>query len=130
MSPPPRIRIRRVYEPPGAGEGLEVLVDRVWPRGLSKEKLPIDAWEKELAPSTELRKWFGHDPSRWEEFSRRYRLELAPHADRLRKLLQAAGSQDLTLLYSARDTEHNQAVVLREVLEELAKSGRDATGSC
>ncbi|WP_018290166.1 DUF488 domain-containing protein [Verrucomicrobium sp. 3C] len=129
MLPPHRIRIRRVYEPPGAEEGYRVLVDRVWPRGVSKEKLPIEAWKKELAPSTELRKWFAHDPSRWEEFSRRYRRELDFHADLLQELLHAAGSRDLTLLYSARDKEHNQAVVLQELLEELAKSERNATRS-
>lgn len=125
----PRIQIRRVYEPAGAEEGYRILVDRVWPRGISKEKLPIEAWKKELAPSSELRKWFGHDPRRWEEFSRRYRQELASHADGLRECLRAAGSQPLTLLYGARDKEHNQAVVLQEVLKELAKSERGAAGS-
>ncbi|MDD2676193.1 MAG: DUF488 domain-containing protein [Methylacidiphilaceae bacterium] len=129
MLSPLGIRIRRVYDPPGANEGYRILVDRVWPRGISKEKLPMEAWKKELAPSSELRKWFGHDPSRWEEFSRRYRRELTSHADGLRECLRAAGSQPLTLLYGARDKEHNQAVVLQEVLEELAKSERNATGS-
>ena len=117
----PQIRIRRVYEAPASGEGYRVLVDRVWPRGLSKEKAAFDSWEKTLAPSTELRKWFGHDPSRWKEFSLRYRRELAPHAGELRELLDTAGSHNLTLLYSARDKEHNQAVVLQDILEELAR---------
>ncbi|VVM05389.1 hypothetical protein MAMC_00531 [Methylacidimicrobium cyclopophantes] len=121
MPPRPRIRIRRVYEAPAAAEGYRVLVDRLWPRGISKEKLSIDSWEKELAPSAELRKWFGHDPSRWEEFSRRYRQELLPKTDRLKELLRSAGSRGLTLLYSARDQEHNQAVVLQGVLEELSE---------
>lgn len=118
-----QIRIRRVYDPPEADEGCRVLVDRVWPRGLSKEKLAIDSWNREIAPSTELRKWFAHDPSRWEEFVRRYRRELLPQADRLRELLRSAGSRNLTLLYSARDEQHNQAVVLRQLLEELEISG-------
>lgn len=120
----PQIRIRRVYEAPTCEEGYRVLVDRIWPRGLSKERAAFDSWEKELAPSTELRKWFGHDPSRWKEFSLRYRRELVPHAGELRELLDAAGSHTLTLLYSARDKEHNQAVVLREVLEELAAGSK------
>ncbi len=119
-----RIRIRRIYEAPGTEEGYRVLVDRVWPRGLSKEKAAIDSWEKDLAPSTELRKWFGHEPSRWNEFALRYRSELAAKTERLHELLRAAGSRNLTLLYGARDKEHNQAVVLREALAELANGSR------
>ncbi|QSR85489.1 DUF488 domain-containing protein [Methylacidimicrobium sp. B4] len=120
----PRIRIRRIYEAPGADEGYRVLVDRVWPRGISKEKAGIDAWDRDLAPSTALRKWFGHEPSRWKEFALRYRSELAGKTERLHELLRAAGSRDLTLLYGARDTEHNQAVVLREALVDLATGAR------
>lgn len=126
---PPTIRIRRVYEAPGTEEGYRVLVDRVWPRGLSKERVAYDSWEKDLAPSSVLRKWFGHDPSRWEEFARRYRRELEPRVERLRALLRTAGSRPLTLLYGARDKDHNQAVVLREVLEETAKGELPSTDS-
>lgn len=129
---PAAIRIRRIYEAPGNQEGYRVLVDRVWPRGLSKEKVAFDSWEKDLAPSTELRKWFGHDPKRWEEFVRRYRRELESQVGRLRSLLETAGSRDLTLLYGARDKEHNQAVVLQGLLEEMAGAkarGKPPAGS-
>ncbi|CAB4244142.1 conserved protein of unknown function [Methylacidimicrobium sp. AP8] len=121
---PARVRIRRVYEALGEPEGYRVLVDRIWPRGLSKDKVPFDRWAKDLAPSPELRKWFSHDPSRWEEFRIRYRRELASREGELQDLLRAAGQRPLTLLYGARDKEHNQAVVLREVLEELAAGSR------
>jgi uncharacterized protein YeaO (DUF488 family) len=116
------ISIKRAYESPTAGDGFRVLVDRLWPRGLSKDKLKIDAWYKDVAPSTGLRQWFGHDPGRWTEFQKRYKVELASSAvqQRLRDLLQEAGRRTLTLVYSAQDTEHNQAVVLREVLVKLA----------
>ncbi|MFN8473818.1 MAG: DUF488 domain-containing protein [Anaerolineae bacterium] len=109
------IRIKRVYEPPAAEDGARILVDRVWPRGLTKEAAHIDAWDKDVAPSTELRKWFGHDPARWDEFRRRYEAELAGN-ERLAELAEKARAADITLVYGARDTEHNQAVVLREVL--------------
>jgi uncharacterized protein YeaO (DUF488 family) len=116
------ISIKRAYESPTAGDGFRVLVDRLWPRGLSKDKLKIDAWYKDVAPSTGLRQWFGHDPGRWTEFQKRYKVELASSAvqQRLRDLLQEAGRRTLTLVYSAQDAEHNQAVVLREVLVKLA----------
>lgn len=121
------VRIRRAYEEPGGDEGYRVLVDRLWPRGIRKESLEIDAWLKELAPSDELRRWFGHDPERWEEFARRYREELArgaPH-EALLALLEQARSGPVTLLYGAKDTEHNQAVVLqgelRRAIDEQPK---------
>ena len=98
-----------------------MLVDRVWPRGLTKDHAAIDRWAKDLAPSTGLRKWFGHDPARFDEFRKRYRAELAPLAPALDGLLADCRGRTLTLLYAARDTEHNQAVVLREVLAGRAR---------
>jgi uncharacterized protein YeaO (DUF488 family) len=114
----PRIVLRRTYDDPAGTAGYRVLVDRIWPRGIKKEGLKFDNWARELAPSTELRKWFGHDPERWASFQERYRVELAA-ADKqalLHDLLAAAGNSVITLLYSAKDEEHNQAVVLRDVL--------------
>jgi uncharacterized protein YeaO (DUF488 family) len=114
------IRIKRVYEPPARGDGFRVLVDRVWPRGLSKDKAGLDHWAKEIAPSTALRQWFAHDPDKWPEFRRRYRKELRGRSAALRDLLQMRGRRRMTLLFSARDSDHNQAVVLAEVLKTLA----------
>ncbi len=115
-----RVRIKRAYEAPEPGDGYRVLVDRLWPRGVTKEELRLDAWEKEIAPSPELRKWFGHDPDRWEEFRRRYREELASPERRelLSDLARRARLGPVTLVYGARDEEHNGAVVLREELEK------------
>lgn len=119
------IRIKRVYAPPAADDGRRFLVDRVWPRGISKDAAAVEAWLKDVAPSTELRQWFGHAPERWAEFKRRYRRELDARRDALEPLLQAARDGDITLVYSARDEQHNQAVVLKEVLEDLlGVSGR------
>jgi uncharacterized protein YeaO (DUF488 family) len=117
MVKPPRIRLKRVYEPPAAEDGVRVLVDRVWPRGLAKDKAAIDHWLKAVAPSNALRQWFGHDPARWAEFRRRYRAELAQNSEALVPLRRLARSGIMTLLYGARDTEHNQAVVLKALLE-------------
>jgi uncharacterized protein YeaO (DUF488 family) len=111
------IRLKRAYEPPSAEDGLRVLVDRLWPRGLGKSEAAIDRWLKEVAPSSELRRWFGHDPRKWNEFRRKYQVELSGRGDLLRELRQAAREGPLTLVYSARDQEHNQAVVLRDLLE-------------
>lgn len=108
--------MKRAYEPAARDDGTRVLVDRVWPRGLTKSKAAIDQWMKDVAPSTELRQWFGHDPERWSEFRRRYRAELAHQSDLLKELRAIARSGRLTLVYSARDERHNQAVVLRERL--------------
>lgn len=116
-----RIRLRRIYDDPAKGEGQRILVDRVWPRGVSKDEAGLDHWFKELAPSTELRKWFGHDPKLWAAFKQKYRKELEDD-DKREKLEELAGLADsgpVTLLFGAKDTEHNQAVVLREVLEEM-----------
>lgn len=114
-----KIAIKRAYERPNPRDGYRALVDRVWPRGLSKDQLKVKGWWRDLAPSAPLRKWFGHEPKRWTEFQRRYRAELRRPAARrrVRELLTAAGDHSvLTLVYSARDEQHNQAVVLREVL--------------
>jgi uncharacterized protein YeaO (DUF488 family) len=116
------VRIRRAYAEPDPDDGNRVLVDRVWPRGRSREALRLAAWEREVAPSDELRRWFGHDPARWEEFRRRYRAELeAPDRQAaLARLASLARTGTLTLVYGAADETHNQAVVLREMLLEHA----------
>lgn len=114
--PASHVRLKRAYEPAAEDDGARVLVDRLWPRGLRKDEAAIDRWEKSVAPSTELRRWFGHDPARWEEFRRRYAEELDGHSAELGELRALARHGRLTLLYSAHDEAHNQAVVLREVL--------------
>jgi uncharacterized protein YeaO (DUF488 family) len=119
------IRIKRAYETAEPEDGIRVLVDRVWPRGRTKEDLAIRAWQRDAAPSTELRRWFGHRAERWEEFRDRYRQELAAKPEALAPLLAAAKQGKLTLVYGAKDTEHNQAVVLRDMLQErLATDSR------
>lgn len=116
------IEIKRVYAEPGAGDGMRILVDRVWPRGISKERARLDDWRKDLAPSTPLRKWFGHDPARWKEFRARYRAELkrAGPSDALTELARLSRRKTVTLVYGAADETHNQAVALKEFLDELA----------
>jgi len=114
------IRVKRVYDPPARNDGYRVLVDRVWPRGVSKEALRADAWEREVAPSSSLRRWFGHDPERWTGFRERYFRELDRHRDAVEPLLERARRGRLTLVYGARDTRHNNAVALREYLKERA----------
>lgn len=111
------IRLKRVYDPAAADDGYRVLIDRLWPRGVSRARAELDAWEKELAPSAELRKWFGHVPERFEEFRRRYIEELRDQGPQLAQLRRRARAGTLTLVYSARDSEHNDAVVLAEVLK-------------
>ncbi|MDG4892544.1 DUF488 family protein [Mesorhizobium sp. WSM4976] len=111
-----RVKLRRAYESPAAGDGKRVLVDRLWPRGVKKTEAAIDYWMKELAPSTELRKWFGHDPARWDEFRRRYAAEVHEHRDELDQLRNLMRNDAVTLVYSAHDEAHNDAVVLREIL--------------
>jgi uncharacterized protein YeaO (DUF488 family) len=110
------VRLKRAYEPAAPADGYRVLIDRLWPRGLSRGRAKLDYWEKELAPSTSLRQWFGHEPSRFEEFRRRYIEELRSERPRLAELRRRARQGTLTLVYSARDAEHNDAVVLAEVL--------------
>ena len=111
------VRLKRVYEPPASTDGYRVLIDRLWPRGVSRARAQLDAWEKELAPSTGLRRWFDHDPERFAEFRRRYIDELRDHRPRLTALRRRAREGPLTLVYSAHDREHNDAVVLAEVLK-------------
>jgi uncharacterized protein YeaO (DUF488 family) len=108
------IQLKRAYLPPSDADGVRVLVDRLWPRGLRKSDAAIDRWLKDIAPSTELRRWFGHDPERWSEFRRRYRAELSHKADLLAELRRIARAGRLTLIYAARDELHNEAVVLRD----------------
>ncbi|MDD1670321.1 MAG: DUF488 domain-containing protein [Methanomicrobiales archaeon] len=110
--------MKRAYEPPSGDDGERVLVDRLWPRGISKERAGIVLWLKEAGPSTELRKWFGHDPARWEEFRRRYWAELSGKPDLIRILKEKAGQGTITLVYGARDELHNNAVALKMFLEE------------
>jgi uncharacterized protein YeaO (DUF488 family) len=118
------IRTKRVYEPAVPDDGARVLVDRLWPRGLSKDKARLDLWAKEIAPSTELRRWFGHAPEKWSEFQARYEAELAERATAVAELLALARQGRLTLLFGASETRYNQAVVLRRYLEErLRDSG-------
>lgn len=110
------LRLKRAYEPAGESDGLRILVDRLWPRGVSKARARFDRWMKDIAPSAELRTWFGHDPARWEAFRNRYRAELDGHREEIRDLRRLARSGPVTLIYSARDERHNDAVVLRSVL--------------
>lgn len=112
------IRTKRVYEAPGESDGYRVLVDRIWPRGVSREKAQLDEWARELAPSGELRKWFGHDPGRFEQFRVRYRAELERRGEELEELRRRAQRGPLTIVYAARDEERNNAVVLAELLCE------------
>jgi uncharacterized protein YeaO (DUF488 family) len=114
--PAGHVKLKRAYEAPAAEDGTRILVDRLWPRGMSKTEAAIDRWEKEIAPSNELRRWFGHDPDRWSEFRRRYTQELQPHAALLDEIRALVRKSTVTLVYGARDEMHNNAVVLREVL--------------
>lgn len=115
----PCVSIKRIYDPPSEEDGFRALVDRIWPRGISKKDAAIDHWAKGIAPSTELRKWFNHDPARWNEFQERYQRELKNQNSELRQVLEKGGGRRVTLLFSAKDTEHNQAVVLKGVLERM-----------
>lgn len=120
------IKVKRVYDPPQRGDGKRFLVERLWPRGMKKEALEMDGWLKEVAPSTELRQWFGHEPERWSGFRSRYGKELREQEqggepNGLATLQQAARRGNITLLYSAKDTEHNGALVLRDFLEARLK---------
>ena len=114
--PPANVRLKRAYEPPARSDGTRILVDRLWPRGVRKEDAHLDGWVKEIAPSAALRKWFGHDPARWREFEHRYAVELARHAGEIEQLRALARKGPVTLVFGARDEEHNDAVVLRKVL--------------
>jgi uncharacterized protein YeaO (DUF488 family) len=115
------IRLKRVYEKAGREDGKRYLVERLWPRGVKKEALRMDGWMKDAAPSTKLRKWFGHDPKKWEEFKRRYRKELEVNSEGVKQILEAMRKGDVTLIYSSHDAEHNNAVALEQYLEERSK---------
>lgn len=113
-----RIQVKRIYDPPHRRDGFRVLVDRLWPRGIRKEGSDIAAWAKDLAPSSALRVWFHEKPDRWPEFVRRYRRELATHSTELEALRQRAKKRPVTLLYAARDAQHNHALILKSALEK------------
>ena len=115
------LKTKRAYEPADPGDGTRFLVDRLWPRGIKKEALEMEDWLKDVAPSPALRKWFAHDPAKWKEFQKRYRAELEPNREAWQPILAAAKQGNVTLLYSARDTEHNSAVLLKAFLEERIK---------
>ena len=112
-----RVEIKRVYEGPSPADGTRILIDRLWPRGLTKEKAAVDIWLKDIAPSTELRKWFSHDPAKWVEFQTRYHQELKSKAHLLADLKEKAAKGHVTLLYGAKDESHNDAVVLQALLQ-------------
>ncbi|MEJ2552724.1 MAG: DUF488 domain-containing protein [Gammaproteobacteria bacterium] len=112
-----KIRLKRVYDPPTPEDGYRVLVDRIWPRGLGKDRAKIDLWLKDIAPSTALRRWFNHDPEKWHEFERRYRRELAGLSDLLDQVKGRAKASRVTLLYAAKNTRYNNAVALKSFLE-------------
>jgi uncharacterized protein YeaO (DUF488 family) len=112
------VRAKRAYDPPDDGDGYRILIDHVWPRGVSRERARLDEWARELAPSDGLRKWFDHDPARFAEFRARYRDELAGHSEHLEELRRRAAGGALTIVYAARDREHNNAVVLTELLRD------------
>ncbi|MBO1025897.1 DUF488 domain-containing protein [Ochrobactrum sp. SD129] len=114
----PDIKIKRIYDEPQPNDGFRILVDRVWPRGMTKEEAAIDLWAKDLAPSTGLRKWFDHDSAKWPEFQEKYRDELKANQAAIQEALTKASGARLTLLFGAKDVEHNQAVVLRDFLME------------
>ncbi len=116
------VRTKRAYDPFEPGDGYRVLVDRLWPRGVAKEEARLDEWARELAPSPELRRWFGHEPERFEEFRRRYQAELEVRGDELAALRRRARGGTVTLVYGARDREHNGAVVLAELLRPGGRS--------
>jgi uncharacterized protein YeaO (DUF488 family) len=120
------LRLKRVYEPAERSDGRRILVDRLWPRGLSKERAALDEWMKEIAPSTELRRWFSHDPAKWSDFQKRYRKELRTRADLVREIATRASRGRVTLLYGARDEAHNEAVVLAAVARSRMKRAASA----
>lgn len=115
------LKLKRVYEKAEARDGTRFLVERLWPRGMKKEDLKMEAWLKDVAPSDGLRRWFAHDPAKWSDFQKRYRAELGKNTEALKPILDAARHGDVTLLFSARDTEHNNALVLKDFVEERVK---------
>lgn len=125
---PANIALKRAYETPSEVDGVRILVDRLWPRGLTKKAAAIDRWAKEAAPSTELRKWFGHEPARWEEFGQRYRAELKGKQDELDAIRTAAEAGPITLIYAAHDTAHSHAIVLRDALLDIRAGTKPRRG--
>lgn len=123
------VRLKRAYEDAAAADGRRVLIDRIWPRGVSRKQARLDEWARELAPSSELRRWFGHDPARFDEFRRRYKHELATQGAKLHELRRHARDGTVTLVYAARDTEHNDAVVLAELLRSGCGRNGEEKGS-
>ncbi|KIC73448.1 Uncharacterized protein YeaO [Candidatus Protochlamydia amoebophila] len=117
-----KINLKRVYDPASKEDGLRILIERLWPRGVKKEDLKMDEWLKEVAPSTDLRKWFSHDPAKWKEFQKKYFEELDENQVALEPILKALHKNSITLLYSSKDTEHNNAVCLRNYLEKHKKN--------
>jgi uncharacterized protein YeaO (DUF488 family) len=121
------LRVKRVYEAPSERDGTRVLVDGLWPRALAKKRARVDVWLKELAPSAELRRWFGHDPARWREFRARYREELKGRREALQRLRDLVRAGAVTIVFAARDTEHNNAMVIAEYLAQLEKRSAAAS---
>jgi uncharacterized protein YeaO (DUF488 family) len=117
----PRISLKRAYEPPAKSDGKRILVDRMWPRGVTKKELRLDRWAKSLAPSAQLRNWFGHDPGKWDEFKQKYFRELNKQPRAIEELATECRHGPVTLVYGAKDTHHNQAVALKQYLEEWRK---------
>jgi uncharacterized protein YeaO (DUF488 family) len=120
------IKLKRAYEPVSRTDGLRLLVERLWPRGISKQQLKLDGWVRDVAPTTALRKWFGHDPARWAEFRRRYFQELDAHPESWKTILSAARGRTVTLVYSSHDEEHNNAVALLDYLKRTRRAKRSA----
>ncbi len=114
------IRLKRVYDPPSKSDGRRILVERLWPRGVTKEKAALDVWHKDIAPSPELRKWYGHDPEKWSEFKNKYRRELKSHTKEIKELRETLAQGRVTFVFAARDPERNSAVVWKSFLEKLA----------
>lgn len=120
------ILLKRAYDRAGSKDGRRYLIERLWPRGIKKASLPLDGWLKDVAPSTELRKWFGHDPAKWKQFQHRYRAELQQNPPSWKPLLEAARKGTVTLVYSSHDVEHNNAVALKDFLESHLRGARKA----
>jgi uncharacterized protein YeaO (DUF488 family) len=124
------LQLRRAYEPAAPSDGYRILVDRLWPRGVSRARAAVDEWMKEIAPSAELRQWFAHDPEKWPEFQRRYRRELRAHADLVRQIAERAAQGPVTLVFGARDEAHNDAVVLAAVVRaRMRRAARAKRGA-
>lgn len=123
--PASHLRLKRAYEAVAPDDGVRILIDRLWPRGLSKAEAALNEWVKDIAPSTKLRQWFGHDPARWPEFQRRYKAELHQHTEELDRIRALAKKHTVTLVYSAHDEEHNDAIVLKDVLLEGMRRTHD-----